>query len=219
MSARRSCLDLPALDGLRGVAVRVGGRVPPGADGRTGRFLGVDMFFVLSGFLITSLIVTEAERRGSDVDVPAFYLRRARRLLPALLLLLLAGAVYAATWAPTAELDRLRSHSLWTLGYLANWRFIADGTTYTDAIYGQSPLRHTWSLAIEEQFYIAFPLLVLALGSAGRLAGLGLATPGRRRGRDRGCAGERRVDGPALGRRLGSVPRATSAQTPASTRC
>ena len=158
-----SLSHLPALDGLRGVAVAlvVGYHLSPSA--LPGGFLGVDIFFVLSGFLITSLAITEVRRaRG----VPP------RRVLPA------ADPAAPARAAPAAprrsavrpgvgqdvELDRLRDHSLWTLGYLANWRFIADGTTYTDALYGQSPLRHTWSLAIEEQFYIVFPLLVL--GSA-----------------------------------------------------
>ena len=155
---------LPALDGLRGVAVAlvVGYHLSPSA--LPGGFLGVDIFFVLSGFLITSLAVTEARQR-KGFRLGAFYLRRIRRLLPALLLLLLAGALYARVWAQDVELDRLRDHSLWTLGYLANWRFIADGTTYTDALYGQSPLRHTWSLAIEEQFYIVFPLLVVGVGA------------------------------------------------------
>jgi peptidoglycan/LPS O-acetylase OafA/YrhL len=154
---------VPSLDGLRGVAVAlvVAYHLQPSAV--PGGFLGVDVFFVLSGFLITSLAITEVRERGG-FRVGKFYLRRARRLLPALLLLLLAVAAYAAWWAEPDELDRLRHHALWTLGYLANWRFISDGTTYTDVLYGQSPLRHTWSLAIEEQFYVLFPLVVLALG-------------------------------------------------------
>jgi peptidoglycan/LPS O-acetylase OafA/YrhL/lysophospholipase L1-like esterase len=154
---------LRSLDGLRGVAVAlvVAYHLAPSAV--PGGFLGVDVFFVLSGFLITSLIVTEVQRR-EGFRAGAFYIRRIRRLLPAVLLLLLGAALYATVWAEPDELDRLREHSLWTLGYLANWNFIADGTTYTDVVVGQSPLRHTWSLAIEEQFYILFPLLVLGLG-------------------------------------------------------
>ena len=162
--SKTSLPHLPALDGLRGVAVAlvVAYHLAPSAV--PGGFLGVDVFFVLSGFLITSLAIAEVRQRDG-FRVGAFYMRRIRRLLPALLLLLLVGALYARVWAQDVELDRLRNHSLWTLGYLANWRFIADGTTYTDALYGQSPLRHTWSLAIEEQFYIVFPLLVLGLGT------------------------------------------------------
>ncbi len=158
---------LPALDGLRGVAVAlvVGYHLAP--DALPGGFLGVDVFFVLSGFLITSLLLAEAgARRG--IDLRTFYLRRLRRLAPALLLLAAGLALYAWRWASPGELGRLREHTLWTLGYLANWRYIADGTTYTELVAGESPLRHTWSLAIEEQFYVAVPLLVLL---AGRLTG------------------------------------------------
>jgi peptidoglycan/LPS O-acetylase OafA/YrhL len=145
------------------VALVVAYHLAPGVV--PGGFLGVDVFFVLSGFLITSLLLDEARARAA-VDLGRFYLRRVRRLGPALLLLLALMAAYAARWATQGELGRLREHSLWTLGYLANWRFIADGTTYTDVVAGQSPLRHTWSLAIEEQFYVVFPVLLLAIGAA-----------------------------------------------------
>lgn len=134
-----------------------------------GGFLGVDVFFVLSGFLITSIVMEEVAATGR-LDMRAFYLRRARRLAPALLLLIGAVCVYGATWATAGELDRLREHSLWALGYLANWKLIFDGTTYTDIVAGASPLRHTWSLAIEEQFYVVFPALVLLLVAVGRRA-------------------------------------------------
>ena len=156
---------LRALDGLRGVAVGLVVAYHLSPDLVPGGFLGVDVFFVLSGFLITSLLLAEVRDLGG-VDLGRFYTRRVRRLAPALLLVVAAVAAYAATWASAAELDRLRDHSLWTLGYLANWHFIADGTTYTDLIAGESPLRHTWSLAIEEQFYLLFPLAVLVLGRA-----------------------------------------------------
>ena len=139
-----------------------------------GGFLGVDVFFVLSGFLITSLAVTEVRQR-EGFRLRAFYVRRIRRLLPALLLLLSGGRRCTRGCGPDpVELDRLRDHSLWTLGYLANWRFIADGDDlHGRAATAQSPLRHTWSLAIEEQFYILFPLLVLGIGAPGALAGRG----------------------------------------------
>jgi peptidoglycan/LPS O-acetylase OafA/YrhL len=152
-----------ALDGLRGVAVAlvVGYHLAP--DALPGGFLGVDVFFVLSGFLITSLLLAEAQTEGR-VDLRRFYLRRVRRLAPALLLVLLSLSMYAQWSAPQAELARLREHSLWTLGYLANWKYIAEGLTYTDLVLGQSPLRHTWSLAIEEQFYLVVPLLVILGG-------------------------------------------------------
>lgn len=153
---------VPALDGLRGVAVAavVAYHLEPNLV--PGGFLGVDVFFVLSGFLIGSLLIREVEETGT-VNLRNFYLRRIRRLTPAVLVVLCVVAIYSATLAGVSELSRLRTHSLWTLGWLANWRYIADGTAYTDLIAGSSPLRHTWSLSIEEQFYAAFPLIVLVL--------------------------------------------------------
>lgn len=156
---------LPALDGLRGVAVALVVAYHLSPDLVPGGFLGVDVFFVLSGFLIASLLVEEVGTSGS-IRIGRFFVRRVRRLAPALLLVVLALAVYAEVWATPGELTRIREHSLWTLGYLANWELIADGTTYTDVVAGQSPLRHAWSLAIEEQFYVAFPLAVVLLGAA-----------------------------------------------------
>jgi peptidoglycan/LPS O-acetylase OafA/YrhL len=127
-----------------------------------GGFLGVDVFFVLSGFLISSLILREGASRGT-FSLSNFWIRRARRLMPALLLLLAAVGGYAAWFASPDELVRLRNHGLATLGYFANWRYISDGTSYTDLVSGMSPLRHTWSLAIEEQFYVVFPMVVFAV--------------------------------------------------------
>lgn len=161
---------LRALDGLRGVAVAAVVVYHLSPSALPGGFLGVDVFFVLSGFLITSIVVDEVATTGR-LDLRAFYLRRARRLAPALLLLIAGVSLYGATWATAGELDRLREHSLWALGYLANWKLIFDGTTYTDIVAGASPLRHTWSLAIEEQFYVVFPAVVLALVALGRHVG------------------------------------------------
>lgn len=157
----------PVLDGLRGLAVALVVVYHLAPSALPGGFLGVDVFFVLSGYLISSLVLVEVERTGG-FDLTGFYVRRVKRLLPALLLVVLAVGAYARWWASPDELGRLRSHSLWALGYLANWRFVTDGTTYTDVLYGESPLRHTWSLAIEEQFYLLFPLLVIAVAAAAR---------------------------------------------------
>lgn len=168
--ARGATTRLPhlrALDGLRGVAVALVVAYHLAPDLVPGGFLGVDVFFVLSGFLITSLLVEEVRTTGR-VALRDFWVRRVRRLAPALLLLVAGLAAYAQLWAAPGELPRLRAHSLWTLGYLANWKLILDGTTYTDLVVGESPLRHAWSLAIEEQFYVLFPLVVWALA---RLAG------------------------------------------------
>jgi peptidoglycan/LPS O-acetylase OafA/YrhL len=157
----------PALDGLRGLAVAVVVVYHFRSDLLPGGFVGVDVFFVLSGFLLSALLVREVETTGR-LDLGRFFIRRLRRLLPATLLLLLAVAVYALVWANETELDRLREHSIGALTYTTNWLFIADGTTYTDVVLGASPLRHMWSLAIEEQFYIVLALLVAALAAMSR---------------------------------------------------
>ena len=159
---------LVALDGLRGVAVALVVAYHLAPDLVPGGFLGVDVFFVLSGFLITSLLVREHAATGS-VALGRFYLRRLRRLAPALVLVIAALALYGAFAASPGELDRLRAHGLASLGWFANWRFIVDGTSYADVVAGVSPLRHMWSLAIEEQFYLVFPLLLLGIAAvAGR---------------------------------------------------
>ena len=128
-------------------------------DGRLrGGYLGVDLFFVLSGYLITSLLLAEQKAAGR-VDLRAFWIRRARRLLPAVLAVLPAVALYAAIFAKPAELARIRGDGIATLFYFANWRSIFAGKSYWDLFNAPSPLEHTWSLAIEEQFYVVWPLV------------------------------------------------------------
>jgi peptidoglycan/LPS O-acetylase OafA/YrhL len=152
---------LPALDGLRGIAVvlviwfHLGGSF---GTRMVGGYLGVDVFFVLSGFLITSVLLAEHARHGT-IDFRAFWFRRARRLLPALLALMPAVAAYALTFAQQSELRTLRLDALATLGYLANWRAIFTSKNYWEMFAAPSPLEHTWSLAIEEQFYLLWPLV------------------------------------------------------------
>ena len=148
------------LDGLRGAAVAAvvlfhGGHL-------VGGWLGVDLFFVLSGFLITSLLLEERAAHGG-IALGAFWARRARRLLPALFLMLAGVGVYALVFAAPNELSQLRADGLATLGYVANWHQIAHGTSYWDLFRAPSPLEHTWSLAIEEQFYLVWPLVVVAV--------------------------------------------------------
>lgn len=132
-------------------------------DGRLpGGYLGVDLFFVLSGYLITSLLLAEWSA-NQKIDLAAFWVRRARRLFPALLALLPAVALYAVVFAKPAELLRIRHDGFATLAYVANWRAIFAGRSYWDMFEAPSPLEHTWSLAIEEQFYVVWPLLTVAL--------------------------------------------------------
>jgi peptidoglycan/LPS O-acetylase OafA/YrhL len=153
---------MPALDGMRAFAVAAVLLYHGQVAWAEGGFLGVDAFFVLSGFLITSLLVTEWTDTGT-IALSAFWARRARRLLPALFLVLLGVALYAVLMAGSDELDNVRQDGLATLGYVANWRFIFSGQSYFDQFSLPSPLRHTWSLAIEEQFYLIWPLIVLGV--------------------------------------------------------
>jgi peptidoglycan/LPS O-acetylase OafA/YrhL len=157
----------PALDGLRAFAVAAVIAYHFGAGWAPGGFLGVDAFFVLSGFLITSLLLTEWGRT-SRISLPGFWARRARRLLPALLVVLGAIALYAAVLAPASQLDTLRGDGISSLFYFANWHFVVSGQSYFDLFSLPSPMRHLWSLAIEEQFYLVWPLIVLVCLRVGR---------------------------------------------------
>ncbi|HVQ91779.1 MAG TPA: acyltransferase family protein [Mycobacteriales bacterium] len=152
----------PGLDGVRGLAVLAVLLYHARISWARGGFLGVDVFFVLSGFLITRLLLAEWRRWGS-IDLRRFWLRRARRLLPALFLVLLAVALYASVLASAGQLATIRGDALATLGYVANWRFVFAEQSYFAQYDEPSPLRHMWSLGIEEQFYLLFPLLLIGL--------------------------------------------------------
>ncbi len=149
----------PALDGLRAIAVLSVFAYHLDFGWAKGGFLGVDMFFVLSGYLITSLLLIEWGANGS-IRFGAFWARRARRLLPAVFVVLIAVAIWGRIVLPSSEWGSLRADSLWTLFYGANWHFIWAGQSYFSP--NPSPLRHAWSLAIEEQFYLVWPLVVYA---------------------------------------------------------
>jgi peptidoglycan/LPS O-acetylase OafA/YrhL len=156
-----------ALDGLRAVAVLSVIAYHYDYSWAKGGFLGVDTFFVLSGFLITTLLVLEF-RRESTLRFAAFWARRARRLLPALLLVLVFVAVYSHRAVVPWERNRVRDDMFASLFYVANWRFILDRQGYFQLFSAASPLRHMWSLAIEEQYYLVWPLVVLACLRLGR---------------------------------------------------
>jgi len=152
----------PALDGLRALAVAAVMLFHGGVGVLRGGFLGVDAFFVLSGYLITSLLLAERAETGR-IRLGAFWGRRARRLLPALLVVLVAVAVAGRYLLPDVEVRLLRGDAFAALFYVANWRMIYRGSDYFTQTAAPSPLQHTWSLGIEEQFYWLWPLIVLVL--------------------------------------------------------
>lgn len=157
-SSRIQIPHVAALDGLRGIALlgvllfHANGALPGG-------YLGVDLFFVLSGFLITSLLLAE-QRATGKIALSSFWVRRARRLFPALLSLIPAIAIYGRFFARPDELEALRAEAFATLAYAANWHAVLGHRSYWQLFATPSPLEHTWSLSIEEQFYLVWPLLV-----------------------------------------------------------
>jgi peptidoglycan/LPS O-acetylase OafA/YrhL len=150
----------PAIDGVRAIAVLSVIVYHVHEPWLPGGFLGVDIFFVLSGFLITSLLIVEYRTSGR-IGLARFWARRARRLLPAVLLLIVVVAlVEHQTVAEIAVRATRRNELLATLFYFANWFNILAGDSYFANYAGASPVRHTWSLAIEEQFYLVYPVLM-----------------------------------------------------------
>jgi peptidoglycan/LPS O-acetylase OafA/YrhL len=152
---------LPGLDGLRALAVIAVLLYHGELSWIPGGFLGVEVFFVISGYLITALLLAQWRQSGR-IDVKAFWLGRARRLLPALYLVLVATLAYAVVFLP-GEVAGLRGDVLAALGYVTNWYLVLGHESYFEAIGRPSLLKHLWSLAVEEQFYLVWPL-VLALG-------------------------------------------------------
>jgi len=162
-TARSARLEyVPALDGLRAVAVTAVLAYHGGMSWAQGGFLGVDAFFVLSGFLITGLLLAEWKQTGR-IDLRAFWGGRARRLLPALLVLVTVVAVSSRALMPPEDTAQLRGDGLAAIFYVANWRMIVRDGDYFAQTASPSPLQHTWSLGIEEQFYVAWPLLLAVL--------------------------------------------------------
>jgi peptidoglycan/LPS O-acetylase OafA/YrhL len=157
-----------ALDGLRALAVLSVMAYHAGFSWIPGGFHGVDAFFVLSGYLITSLLVVERQGTGT-IRFGRFWARRARRLLPALFLMVGGLAVLHLAWPAALAWPDPVADVAATLGYVANWHFVAGNANYFAPSF-PSPLLHTWSLAIEEQFYLVWPLIVFAvLGGLTRL--------------------------------------------------
>ena len=184
----------PAIDGLRAVAVLAVLAYHWPASWMPGGFLGVEVFFVISGYLITSLLLGERVRTGRT-DFGQFWIRRARRLLPALYALLVVVSAVWLIWHP-GEVAGLRGAVAAAAAYVSNWYLIAVKQSYFESVSRPSPLLHLWSLAVEEQFYLIWPLALaglvrlfrrrmrlvllatLALASASAVVGMVLYHPG-----------------------------------------
>jgi len=159
----------PDVQGLRALAVAVVIFAHAGVGWLAGGYVGVDVFFVVSGFIISALLLREASATGR-VRVGDFYARRARRILPAAGLMLVATAMFAASRLPVSRVAQLVEDIRWSALFAANVHFARLGENYMDQGRALSPVQHMWSLAVEEQFYLLWPvtLLVIFAGLAGR---------------------------------------------------
>ncbi len=159
----------PGIEGLRGLAVAAVLAFHNGFSWATGGFLGVSTFFTLSGFLITTLLLAEHEHKGW-ISLGSFWRRRFKRLLPASLVCLFGVVfLFAPLVASAPQIDGLSGDIGSSLAYVANWHFILSNQSYADLFAAPSPVLHFWSLAIEEQFYLLFPLfLAILLARLGR---------------------------------------------------
>ncbi len=156
----------PDIEGLRAIAVLLVLLDHAGISWASGGYVGVDVFFVLSGFLITGLLIKEIETSGR-ISMAAFYARRARRLLPAGTLVLLVTVFASFLVLGENRATRVAIDAQWTALFASNFRFIQLGTDYLDAQLPPSPLQHYWSLAVEEQFYLVWPVLMFAVARLG----------------------------------------------------
>ncbi|WP_300534369.1 acyltransferase, partial [uncultured Mameliella sp.] len=156
----------PDIDGLRTLAVMPVVLYHAGVSGFTGGFVGVDIFFVISGFLITTIIQRELDE--GRFSVVRFYERRARRILPALLTVMLVSLVAGWFILAPEDYDQMGRSILSALLFVSNlWFWLSSGGYFGSAT-DYLPMLHTWSLAVEEQFYIFFPLLLMLLHRIGR---------------------------------------------------
>jgi peptidoglycan/LPS O-acetylase OafA/YrhL len=164
---------ITSLDGLRAVALLIIMGYHFGVGWLQGGFFSLDIFYVLSGYLITGLLLSEYRKRGA-IKLSAFWLRRARRLLPALLIVLVVVTLMVRFAEPQGLYPDFRMSALSALFYFSNWWQIAASGNYFVATGPVSPLTHTWSLAVEEQFYLIWPLVVLAVMHLSRRFARGL---------------------------------------------
>ena len=165
---------MPGIDAMRALAVLAVFLYHADVEWMPGGFLGVDVFFVISGYLITSLLLRE-HRAGGYIHLGRFWLRRARRLLPAAGVLIAATMVLAALLEPQ-RVEELRGDALAALAYVANWHFVIGEQSYFEQFQRPSLFTHLWSLSVEEQFYLFWPLVFAAgmklLGRARLLLGV-----------------------------------------------
>ena len=158
MAANRGIQYIPAIDGLRALAVIAVMLYHLGFTWIPGGFLGVDLFFVISGYVITRLLLDSIEQSGG-LDLRGFYLARARRLLPALIFTVTTTTIAIGIWAPDT-IKRLLTDMPFSLTGTMNWWLVARHQDYFESI-GRPPLlQHTWSLAVEAQFYLLWPLIL-----------------------------------------------------------
>lgn len=150
------------IQGLRAIAVLLVLAYHAGVPFVTGGYIGVDVFFVISGFLITGLIIRELETTGR-LSLRGFYARRAKRLLPATAVVFIAVAILTVVAVPMTRWREIAGDIVASAIYLVNWRLADKSIDYLAAESATSPLQHFWSLAVEEQFYIIWPLLIVAL--------------------------------------------------------
>lgn len=157
----------PSLDGLRALAMYVIVLFHTKTPWAEGAFIAVNLFFVLSGYLVTTVILAEIERKGR-LDLGRFYARRVRRLLPAALVAIVGISFIFVMVEPVVRRVSVIGDGQASLLYYANWRFIAQSTDYFATDVDKSPFLHFWTLSIEEQFYVAFPLIFILLVRMGR---------------------------------------------------
>ena len=159
MATTRGIQHIPAIDGLRAVAVAAVVFYHLGFAWIPGGFLGVDLFFVISGYVITRLLLDSIERSGG-LDLRGFYKARARRLLPPMIFMIVVTAFYISIWAQDS-VKRFLTDVPFAISGTINWWLVANEQDYFEAI-GRPPLlQHTWSLAVESQFYLIWPVILL----------------------------------------------------------
>jgi len=166
----------PDVEGLRAIAVGLVLIYHGGVTFVSGGYIGVDVFFVISGFLITGLLIRELERTNT-ISLPTFYARRAKRLLPATAVVIITTAALVFAFVPRVRWADIGGDLIGSAIYLVNWRFADRSVDYLAEGSGASPMQHFWSLAVEEQYYLVWPVLVLLFTLYARRRGRSLRPP------------------------------------------